>query len=270
MRTVRDLIASTLIVLGMLAAVVGLACQMANETLFNPTRVEHAAPILADNSVIRNALGNALASALSPIDSTAGIVVPPSELVQVMNEVLTSPTAHAQLVTEIAHAGLRIIGRWHAPIELGGPTVNALVASDIAPYSSALAEDLANSTLTIGVPGADLPNLGGVARASTRIADPTLAVGALALAMALAFAEDRARYADRIGWFLLVCGIAFGLLFWIIPAFVLPTIGLSWAVIAHTVLAPTGTGNRELASGLAVAGVLLVIGARSASHLVRN
>lgn len=268
MRTVRDLIASTLVTLGMVAAIVGLVAQLANTTLFAPGRVAHAAPRLANDPILRSALGASLDNALSPVDSTAGIVVPPQDLVQVMNEVLTSPSVHAQLVTGLTHAGARLVGAWHAPIALTGPTLSALVASDIAPYSSALSEDLSNVNLTVGVPGANLPDLGGPARASKEIAAPALVVGLLGLALGLAFSEDRARSARRIGWFLLWCGIASGVLFWVVPSVVLPAIGLSWAVIARTVLDPAGTGNRELVAGVIVAGILLVVGARSAAHLV--
>jgi hypothetical protein len=267
MRTVRDLVSSVLVALGMLAAVVGLASQMANETLFNSARVVHAAPVLANNAVIRSALASSLANALSPIDSTAGIYIPTPDLQQVIDEVLASPAAHAQLVAAIAHAGLRIIGRWPGPIELGGPTVSTLVASDLAPYSSALAEDLADTTLTIGVPGAALPNLGGVAHASTQVAVPALGLAAIALAAGLALAEDRERAARRIGWFLIWCTLALGVVFWLLPSVVLPAIGLSWAVIGRAVLAPGGTGNRELIVGTFVAGILLVVGARAGSHL---
>ncbi|MHB8190717.1 MAG: hypothetical protein ACYDHP_09930 [Ferrimicrobium sp.] len=267
MGALRRAIGNILLIIGLLAATVAIIAHLSTLSLLNPSKLANQSQSLMSNSSIQSALADSLSNAIQPVAAAQGIVVSHAQLVSIMRSELTQPAIRNQFSADLQSADNHLIGTSTGPITIGGPQFSQILVAQLYHFSPALSSSLANRNFVITIPGADLPNLGFIARNIHTIERLATSIALLFLLLALVIHSDRAHVLRRIGAWLIAIA-AFGIImFWFVPAMVLPLIHLSWAQIASAVLLTTGSSTIAFYVELVVGGAVLLIVAKVASSL---
>ncbi len=266
--SLRRLLGNLLLSLGILAGTIAILAHLCLLTIFNPNRLANDAQTLSASPTIQSAIADGLTNALAPITGASGIVVSHAELQSIVAAAMRQPQVRDQFVSAIRQADGHLLGTNQAPVTIGGPGLTQFIAAGISQYSSSLGNAVQQTNLRIAIPGADLPNLGPLARAA-RIAVPIATDAAIVLfLLALIIHKARSAVIARIGKWLIAMSIVAVLIFWALPTYLLPKIHLSWALLASVILKATGQGVTVFYLELAVSGVILYLLSKIATKLV--
>ncbi|MCL5973190.1 MULTISPECIES: hypothetical protein [Ferrimicrobium] len=266
--SLRRLLGNLLLSLGILAGTIAILAHLCLLTIFNPNRLANDAQTLSASPTIQSAIADGLTNALAPITGVSGIVVSHAELQSIVAAAMRQPQVRDQFVSAIRQADGHLLGTNQAPVTIGGPGLTQFIAAGISQYSSSLGNAVQQTNLRIAIPGADLPNLGPLARAA-RIAVPIATDAAIVLfLLALIIHKARSAVIARIGKWLIAMSIVAVLIFWALPTYLLPKIHLSWALLASVILKATGQGVTVFYLELAVSGVILYLLSKIATKLV--
>ncbi|MHB1903271.1 MAG: hypothetical protein ACYCTG_04065 [Ferrimicrobium sp.] len=268
MSSLRRLLGNLLLSLGILAGTIAILAHLCLLTIFNPNRLANDAQTLSASPTIQSAIADGLTNALAPITGVSGIVVSHAELQSIVAAAMRQPQVRDQFVSAIRQADGHLLGTNQAPVTIGGPGLTQFIAAGISQYSSSLGNAVQQTNLRIAIPGADLPNLGPLARAA-RIAVPIATDAAIVLfLLALIIHKARSAVIARIGKWLIAMSIVAVLIFWALPTYLLPKIHLSWALLASVILKATGQGVTVFYLELAVSGVILYLLSKIVTKLV--
>ncbi len=266
--SLRRLLGNLLLSLGILAGTIAILAHLCLLTIFNPNRLANDAQTLSASPTIQSAIADGLTNALAPITGASGIVVSHAELQSIVAAAMRQPQVRDQFVSAIRQADGHLLGTNQAPVTIGGPGLTQFIAAGISQYSSSLGNAVQQTNLRIAIPGADLPNLGPLARAA-RIAVPIATDAAIVLfLLALIIHKARSAVIARIGKWLIAMSIVAVLIFWALPTYLLPKIHLSWALLASVILKATGQGVTVFYLELAVSGVILYLLSKIVTKLV--
>ncbi len=266
--SLRRLLGNLLLSLGILAGTIAILAHLCLLTIFNPNRLANDAQTLSASPTIQSAIADGLTNALAPITGVSGIVVSHAELQSIVAAAMRQPQVRDQFVSAIRQADGHLLGTNQAPVTIGGPGLTQFIAAGISQYSSSLGNAVQQTNLRIAIPGADLPNLGPLARAA-RIAVPIATDAAIVLfLLALIIHKARSAVIARIGKWLIAMSIVAVLIFWALPTYLLPKIHLSWALLASVILKATGQWVTVFYLELAVSGVILYLLSKIATKLV--
>ncbi|MHB1520124.1 MAG: hypothetical protein ACYCWN_02225 [Ferrimicrobium sp.] len=266
--SLRRLLGNLLLSLGILAGTIAILAHLCLLTIFNPNRLANDAQTLSASPTIQSAIADGLTNALAPITGVSGIVVSHAELQSIVAAAMRQPQVRDQFVSAIRQADGHLLGTNQAPVTIGGPGLTQFIAAGISQYSSSLGNAVQQTNLRIAIPGADLPNLGPLARAA-RIAVPIATDAAIVLfLLALIIHKARSAVIARIGKWLIAMSIVAVLIFWALPTYLLPKIHLSWALLASVILKATGQGVTVFYLELAVSGVILYLLSKIVTKLV--
>lgn len=268
MSALRRLLGNILLSLGILAGTIAILAHLSMLTIFNPNRLANDAQTLSSSSTMQSAIADSLTNTLSPITGVAGITVSHGELQSVIAAALRQPEVQAQFISAIRQADGHLLGTDHAPVTIGGPALTQFIAAGISQYSSSLGNAVAQTNLHIAIPGADLPNLGPLARAAKTAVPIATEIAIVLFLLALIIHKARSAVIARIGKWLIAMSIIAVLIFWAVPTYLLPKIHLSWALIATVVLKATGQGVTVFYLELAISGIILYALSKVASKLV--
>lgn len=213
-------------------------------------------------------MAGGLANSIAPITGVAGITISQAELRSIIASALAQPAVKLQFVNAIRQADGHLLGTDHAPVTIGGPGLTQFIASGISQYSTSLGNAVQQENLSIAIPGADLPNLGFLARAAKTAVPIATELAIVLFLLALIIHKARSAVIARIGKWLIAMSIVAVLIFWAIPTYLLPQIHFSWALIASIILRATGQGVTVFYIELAVSGVVLYLLSKVAAKLV--
>ncbi|WP_298334221.1 hypothetical protein [Ferrimicrobium sp.] len=268
MIALRRLLGNVLLSLGLLAGTIAILAHLSLLTIFNPNRLANDAQTLSTSKTIQSAMADGLTNSLAPITGVSGISISHAELQGIIAAALAQPAVKQEFVNAIRQADGHLLGTNHAPITIGGPGLTEFIAAGISQYSTSLGNSVQQTDLRIAIPGADLPNLGFLARAATTAVPIATEIAIVLFLLALIIHKARSAVIARIGKWLIAMSLFAVLLFWAIPTYLLPRIHLSWALIASVVLKATGQGVTVFYLELAISGVILYLLSKVASKLV--
>ncbi|MHB1733719.1 hypothetical protein [Ferrimicrobium acidiphilum] len=268
MSPLRRLLGNILLGIGLLAGTIAIFAHLSLLTIFNPNRLANDAQTLSTSKTIQSAMASGLTTSLAPITGVAGISISHAELQGIITAALAQPAVRQQFVSAIRQADGHLLGTDHAPVTIGGPGLTQFVASGISQYSTSLGTAVQQTNLRIAIPGADLPNLGFLARAAKTAVPIATELAVVLFLLALIVHKARSAVIARIGKWLIAMSIVAVLIFWAIPTYLLPQIHLSWALIASIVLKATGQGVTVFYIELAVSGIILYLLSKAATKLV--
>jgi uncharacterized membrane protein len=267
MGALRRVIGDILLAFGLIMATIATLAYLSIISFFSPVQIAKQANMLASNPAIQSAVADSLANVISPYADVQGIVISHSQLQTAVATALKNPVVKQEFIQALQTADEHLLGKSKQPITLGGPVFDSVIVQEIAPYSTALASTLSHENLQVSIPGADLPNLGIVARSITSIEKIATTLAVVTLLLALVFHPARPSVLKRIAAWMISIAAFDVIIFWLVPVKLLPLIKLSWAQIAAVLLKAEGAPALSFYVKLLIGGGILFLLSRAAKAL---
>ena len=235
MGVMRRFVAGLLVAIGLIFGSLAIFIHLTQLSLLQPGRLQQAASQLIASPAVRNALVGATATGINQY-LPQGTYIPTQEASVVVDKVLSDPTVQGEFAAAMGNAQARLLGQTNQPIVLTGPAFTQAVVTALNPFSPQAASAVANSGITIPIPGANLPNLSKYVSWAPRLLSLFRALAILLCGVGLIIHPARMTVLSRISLWLIGISLLNALIFWFAPAYLLPSIGTSWAAIAAVIL----------------------------------
>ncbi len=256
----RRTLGSLILTIGLLFGWGATFIHLTQLSFLEPGRLGQATTQLVKNTSVRSAMAGALGTALLPLFG-GNAAISEAQLDQIITKALANPQVDAEFQNAMNTAQGHLTGANTGPIVLGGPAFSQDVASQIAPYSTQVAQTIAQQGLAIKIPGSALPNLGTYAKQANKLEKLFIAIAALMLILSLVIHPSPGAVLRKVGFWLIGTSIIDAILFWFIPTYILPQVAFSWAQITAAVLKATGgPATTFLVAMLAAGAIVLVLG----------
>jgi len=213
----RRVAASTLVLLGLLAASIAWWALAARFTVLDSDRSARIADTLIEQPVIRDAVAEGLATALrqalppgTPIDEV--------QLDEIAHKALDDPRALAALRGAVVASHQRLIGEYDGPVTVDVTPIAAAGRDALLAARPELAKKLPKAPqLSVDLPTQKLPKLGWLPERAREIGGLASILAVACLALGLLAAADRPKVLSRGGRWALRAGIGWFAFGWAIP-----------------------------------------------------